>query len=106
MSAATNHLIIPRIDQRLCTGCGLCVQQCPTQAVAVRDGVAVIVRPEACSFCELCERSCPTGAIGRPFTITFAPSTAVTAGPSPAESDRYIFSRCVTAAITETEVCI
>ena len=76
MSTAVHQPLIPRIDRRRCTGCAQCEQRCPTEAVAVRDGVAVIVRPDACSFCEVCERFCPTGAIGRPFAIRFAPSTS------------------------------
>lgn len=75
MSATDNQIIIPIIDARRCTGCGLCEQRCPTHAVAVRAGAAVIVRPDAWTFCELCERSCANGAFGRPFAITFAPRT-------------------------------
>lgn len=85
MSTAANQYPLPQIDLRRCTGCGLCEQRCPTQAVAVRDGVAVIVRPDACSFCEVCERFCPTGAIGRPFAIRFAPKPTIAgvADPEP-----------------------
>ncbi|HEY0738582.1 MAG TPA: 4Fe-4S binding protein [Herpetosiphonaceae bacterium] len=73
MSTAADQHTTPQIDPWRCTGCGICEQRCPAHAVAVRDGVAVIVRPDACSFCEVCERFCPTGAIGRPFAIRFAP---------------------------------
>jgi ferredoxin len=65
--------ILPIIDGQRCTGCGLCEQLCPTRAVEVRDGVAVVVRPDDCTFCEVCESYCPEGAIGRPFTIVYAP---------------------------------
>ena len=67
--------ILPLIDQARCTGCGVCVQLCPTRAVAVRAHLATIVRPQACTYCELCETYCPEGAIGRPFTIIFGPNT-------------------------------
>lgn len=83
MSTTANQYLIPRIDVRRCTGCSQCEQRCPTQAVAVREGVAVIVRPDACSFCEVCEHFCPTGAIGRPFAIRFAPQAAVAASTAP-----------------------
>lgn len=66
--------MLPQIDQGRCTGCGLCEQLCPTQAVEVCDGIAIIVRPQQCSYCEICESYCPEGAIGRPFEIRFAPS--------------------------------
>jgi ferredoxin len=71
MPAATH--ILPIIDGQRCTGCGLCEQLCPTRAVEVRDGVAVVVRPEDCTFCDVCESYCPEGAIGRPFIIAYAP---------------------------------
>lgn len=63
----------PLINLRRCTGCGLCVDLCPTRAVEVRDKKAVIVRPADCTFCEICESYCPEGAIGRPFSVVFAP---------------------------------
>jgi NAD-dependent dihydropyrimidine dehydrogenase PreA subunit len=66
---------LPVIDPRRCTGCGFCEQLCPTQAVEVHNQRAVIVRPAACNFCEVCESYCPEGAIGRAFTIVFAPNT-------------------------------
>jgi MinD superfamily P-loop ATPase len=74
MNRAQRSLPLPRIDIARCNGCGVCEGQCPTHAVAVIDGRAVIVDPAACSFCEVCESYCPTGAIGRPFTVRFATS--------------------------------
>jgi len=71
--AADARPILPIIDPGRCTGCGVCEQLCPTRAVEVRLGLAVVVRPEDCTFCEVCESYCPEGAIGRPFTIVFAP---------------------------------
>jgi NAD-dependent dihydropyrimidine dehydrogenase PreA subunit len=65
--------ILPLIDLARCTGCGMCEQLCPTNAVEVQANRAIIVRPQACTYCELCETYCPTGAIGRPFTVVFAP---------------------------------
>jgi ferredoxin len=64
---------IPIIDLRRCTGCGVCAERCPTGAVELRGGRAAIVRPADCTFCPICESYCPHDAIGRPFTIVFAP---------------------------------
>lgn len=63
---------LPLINLQLCNGCGECEARCPTEAVEVLHGQAVIVRPEDCTYCEICESYCPEGAIGRPFTIRFA----------------------------------
>ncbi|HWQ14882.1 MAG TPA: 4Fe-4S binding protein [Roseiflexaceae bacterium] len=63
---------LPLIDLARCNGCGQCELLCPTQAVEVRGGKAVISKPAACTFCEVCESFCPEGAIGRPFTVVFA----------------------------------
>ena len=62
----------PQIDQVLCTGCGDCVSVCPAEALALRDGRAIILKPKECWYCGECEEMCPVGAISRQFEITFA----------------------------------
>jgi ferredoxin len=63
---------IPIIDPQLCDGCELCVRACPTKALEVRDGKAVVASPLACEYSGLCEAVCPTKAITRPFEIVIA----------------------------------
>lgn len=72
--ATHDGLVLPTIDLRRCNGCGMCEELCPTAAVEMRGGRAEIVRPDDCTFCEVCESYCPEGAIGRPFTVVFAPT--------------------------------
>ncbi|MBI2852797.1 MAG: 4Fe-4S binding protein [Chloroflexi bacterium] len=60
---------IVEISSEKCTGCGVCVIKCPTQAVALVDGKAVIVRSKACNYCTECETLCDFGAIRCPFEI-------------------------------------
>ena len=51
---------LPTINLDMCTGCGLCVDQCPTRAVEMGGaGRPVIVRPKDCAYCGLCEEMCP-----------------------------------------------
>jgi len=42
---------------------------CPTGALAVENGKAIVATPEACNYTGLCEAICPTRAIRRPFEI-------------------------------------
>jgi len=60
---------IPEIALEKCTGCGDCVEKCPTKAVELVRGKAIIVRPEDCNYCTNCEAFCPSGAIKCPFEI-------------------------------------
>jgi MinD superfamily P-loop ATPase len=71
--ATSPTLALPLIDLSRCTGCGLCEERCPTCAVEVRNRQAQIVRPADCTCCDVCDAYCPEGAIGRSFTIVFAP---------------------------------
>lgn len=66
------------VNENLCTGCGLCVDTCPRNVIALipkeaKVGVACgskdkgpVVRKlckDACIGCGLCAKTCPTGAI-------------------------------------------
>jgi len=46
------------LDAAKCTGCTTCIRHCPTQAIRVRDRVAVI-NPDRCIDCGECIRVCP-----------------------------------------------
>lgn len=41
-----------------CTGCGLCMPHCPTQAITYRHGKAIIVK-EICIGCGICSGNVP-----------------------------------------------
>ncbi|HKL99514.1 MAG TPA: [Fe-Fe] hydrogenase large subunit C-terminal domain-containing protein [Mobilitalea sp.] len=47
-----------RLREELCMGCINCIKRCPTQAIRVRDGKAVITK-EFCIDCGECIRMCP-----------------------------------------------
>lgn len=58
---STYHLAV--IDETACTGCGICVERCPTDAI-VLNAEDVAQRDEnACLGCGVCSHFCPEEAI-------------------------------------------
>ncbi len=51
------------INKNWCKGCGICVNFCPTNTLALKDGKVEIVDLEKCIECGLCELRCPDYAI-------------------------------------------
>jgi nitroreductase/NAD-dependent dihydropyrimidine dehydrogenase PreA subunit len=50
------------IDEELCTGCGLCVQICPSKALSMQNGKAAVTGEHSLN-CGHCMAICPAGAI-------------------------------------------
>lgn len=46
-----------------CTGCGRCLEVCPHEVFAVRDGKAVILDKDRCMECGACANNCAFGAL-------------------------------------------
>ncbi|MEJ6950860.1 FAD-binding protein [Natronospora cellulosivora (SeqCode)] len=44
-----------------CTGCKICISNCPFDAIKVEDNKAIIL--DTCSLCGACEKACPLKAI-------------------------------------------
>ncbi len=49
------------VDPDKCTGCGDCVEVCPSDCIELNDKAKVI--EEDCIDCGACEGECPVGAI-------------------------------------------
>ena len=49
------------LDVSRCTGCTMCLKRCPTEAIRITDGHAVI-NPDRCIDCGVCIRYCPNNA--------------------------------------------
>ncbi len=50
------------VDEETCTGCGLCLDACPQDAIELVQEVAVI-QADRCNQCLACVEVCPNGAI-------------------------------------------
>ncbi len=50
-----------QVIEHKCTGCGVCLDSCPYEAIAIEDNLAVI--DERCTLCGACVDSCPYEAI-------------------------------------------
>jgi len=59
------------VNQDTCTGCGTCVDVCPTDAIMIESEKAVITW--ACTDCGACPRYCPEGAIKKQNAALAAP---------------------------------
>ena len=53
---------MPWIKQEMCTGCGICVDECPVDAMSVSEGKASIDE-ENCIRCGRCHDVCPQEAV-------------------------------------------
>jgi NAD-dependent dihydropyrimidine dehydrogenase PreA subunit len=58
-------MAIEKIDNELCTGCGICVNSCAVDVIRMDEekGKAVIRYKEDCMLCEMCIMDCPADAI-------------------------------------------
>jgi len=50
-----------KVDKETCTGCESCVDSCPSEAIKMEDGKAIVT--DACVDCGVCIDECPVEAI-------------------------------------------
>jgi Pyruvate/2-oxoacid:ferredoxin oxidoreductase delta subunit len=61
MINSTYHLAV--VDTDACTGCGTCLDWCPTDAITLNDDGVAQRDQNACLGCGVCARFCPESAI-------------------------------------------
>jgi MinD superfamily P-loop ATPase len=54
---------LPTVDERKCTGCGICPEVCPTKCLAMDPHLPWLPRPAECVACGLCVEVCPAAAL-------------------------------------------
>jgi len=52
------------VDEEKCTGCGICENECPQEAITVDD--VARVDADLCTECGVCVDECPNQAISLP----------------------------------------
>jgi NAD-dependent dihydropyrimidine dehydrogenase PreA subunit len=69
--------MIERVDDDLCTGCGICVDSCPKDVIRQDgDNTAVIEYQEDCCSCFACGMDCPERAIDVSIRTNVTPITS------------------------------
>nr|MBF0223332.1 nitroreductase family protein [Desulfobulbaceae bacterium] len=58
----SNQEVTTTINHELCTGCGMCIQVCPSNTISMINGKAAVTGSHSMN-CGHCESTCPTGAI-------------------------------------------
>ncbi len=51
------------INTAWCKGCGICVEFCPKQVLAIQSEKVVALKEDDCIKCKMCEMRCPDFAI-------------------------------------------
>jgi len=60
---------LPQFNLERCTQCGVCVSDCPEEALEMQSNGPAFKSPVNCTYCTLCEQVCPTGAIRAPYVF-------------------------------------
>jgi len=101
MSSVTRNIV--RINEELCTGCGLCVTPCAEGAIELVNGKARVIREELCDGAGFCLAVCPTGALtietreAAPFDQAAAHAQEEVRGPV------YIAQSCLVCGTSEQQ---
>ena len=54
---------MPWINEDLCVGCGVCVDECPVAAITQREDQKAIINEDECVRCGRCHEVCPEEAV-------------------------------------------
>jgi len=54
---------MPWINEDLCVGCGVCVDDCPVGAITLKEDQKAIINEDECIRCGRCHDVCPQEAV-------------------------------------------
>ncbi len=54
---------MPWINEDMCVGCGLCVDDCPVDAIELKDDQKAFINEDECIRCGRCHDICPQEAV-------------------------------------------
>lgn len=57
------NVVTLQLDEKKCTGCGMCLEVCPHQVFDMNGRKVRIQHRDACMECGACSRNCPAGAV-------------------------------------------
>jgi len=54
---------MPWVNEDLCVGCGVCVDDCPVDAITLKENQKAVINDDACIRCGQCHEVCPQEAV-------------------------------------------
>ena len=54
---------MPWVNEDMCVGCGVCVDDCPVGAITLRDDQKAFINEDKCIRCGRCHDVCPQEAV-------------------------------------------
>lgn len=52
-----------QVNEALCTGCGVCTDDCPVSVLEVNGATVEVTDPDQCISCGVCVDACPSSAL-------------------------------------------